>query len=308
MTKTVHDSSRMDTPHPGTIPGARMMVCGKHWRVSEYTCTAGPADRPFEERHDHFMIAAVIEGSFNYRADTGRASLHTGAFLLGNSGACYECGHDHSTGDRCVAFQFSPEYFSEIATGVAGTSRFRFSAAMLPALPQALPWFTWIETCLWRADLLEIDEAVPALLSALVRVVSGSSPAPVHVSARDQRRIMEALRYIELNSAGALDLEGLANVSGMSKYHFLRTFRRVIGMTPYQFLLSVRMRRAALLLATSSEPVSAIAFDAGFGDLSTFNGRFHDTFGTNPGSYRRRLSRTVSDRGHVLETSSSLLR
>jgi AraC-like DNA-binding protein len=58
-------------------------------------------------------------------------------------------------------------------------------------------------------------------------------------------------------------------------------------MTPHQFLLSVRMRRAAVRLATTAEPVSAIAFGAGFGDLSTFNARFRDAFGVSPTAYRR---------------------
>jgi AraC family transcriptional regulator len=48
------------------------------------------------------------------------------------------------------------------------------------------------------------------------------------------------------------------------------------------------MRRAAVRLATSSEPVSAIAFETGFGDLSTFNGRFRDVFGMSPTVYRKR--------------------
>jgi AraC family transcriptional regulator len=41
-------------------------------------------------------------------------------------------------------------------------------------------------------------------------------------------------------------------------------------------------------LATSSEPVSVIAFETGFGDLSTFNGRFRDVFGMSPTVYRSR--------------------
>jgi AraC-like DNA-binding protein len=58
-------------------------------------------------------------------------------------------------------------------------------------------------------------------------------------------------------------------------------------MTPYKFLLAVRMRRAAVKLATSDAPVAAIAFDAGFGDLSTFNNRFRETFGAAPTRWRR---------------------
>jgi AraC family transcriptional regulator len=77
-----------------------------------------------------------------------------------------------------------------------------------------------------------------------------------------------------------------AAVAGMSKYHFLRVFRRLAGVTPHQYLISARMRRAALGLASSRRPVLAIALDAGFGDLSTFNSRFRVTFGLTPTQYR----------------------
>jgi AraC-like DNA-binding protein len=73
----------------------------------------------------------------------------------------------------------------------------------------------------------------------------------------------------------------------MSKYHFLRTFRRTVGVTPYQFLLGVRMRRAAVQLRTTPTAVATIAYDAGFGDLSTFNARFRAQFGVSPGRFRK---------------------
>ena len=125
-------------------------------------------------------------------------------------------------------------------------------------------------------------------MEAVIGAVSAAAARPVRASARDERRIGDVLRYIELHAADALDLDTLAGVAVMSKYHFLRTFRQSVGMTPYQFLLGVRMRRAAVRLATSSEPVSMIAFETGFGDLSTFNGRFRDVFGMSPTAYRSR--------------------
>jgi AraC-like DNA-binding protein len=51
-------------------------------------------------------------------------------------------------------------------------------------------------------------------------------------------------------------------------------------------VLNLRMRRAAVRLATTAEPVAAIAYEAGFGDLSTFNNRFRALFGTAPTKYR----------------------
>ena len=57
-------------------------------------------------------------------------------------------------------------------------------------------------------------------------------------------------------------------------------------MTPYQYVLRTRLHRAAVRLRTTSEPVSAIALDAGFADLSTFNRRFRKVMGVNPSAYR----------------------
>jgi AraC-like DNA-binding protein len=83
-----------------------------------------------------------------------------------------------------------------------------------------------------------------------------------------------------------MSLADLAAIAGMSKYHFLRVFRRLTGVTPHQYLISARMRRAALELASSRRPVLNVALDSGFGDLSTFNKRFRATFGSTPTRYR----------------------
>jgi AraC family transcriptional regulator len=271
-----------------SVPVARSLREGQEWSIHEYLCAAGPDDRPFEERHELFSIAAVIEGTFRYRGDTGTAVMHPGAFLFGNAAACYECGHDHSIGDRCIAFHFAPAYFAEVAASVAGSGRFKFPTPMLPATPKLLPWLVRIEAGSALADRLAVEEAVSQLMEAVIGTVCAAPSLPVSASARDERRISDVLRYIELHAADTLDLDTLARVAIMSKYHFLRTFRHIVGMTPYQFLLNMRMRRAAVRLAASCDPVSAIAFETGFGDLSTFNGRFRDMFGMSPTIYRSR--------------------
>jgi AraC-like DNA-binding protein len=122
---------------------------------------------------------------------------------------------------------------------------------------------------------------------AILATLSGHTKVCLPVSARDERRIAQVVRYIEDYAAEQLNLDGLAKMAAMSKYHFLRTFQRVVGVPPYRFLLSVRMRRVAVRLVTSSETVSTIAFEAGFGDLSTFNKRFRDVFGMTPQAHRR---------------------
>src|SRR5271157_3579587 len=81
-----------------------LLASGPGWRVKDVTCSAGPHDRPFEEQHDLVCVAAVTRGTFQYRTPNGRATLVPGALMLGNPGACFECGHKHGVGDRCLSF------------------------------------------------------------------------------------------------------------------------------------------------------------------------------------------------------------
>lgn len=268
-------------------PSSRHIAGGDGWSLYEFVCHAGPEDRPFEERHGSVSIAAVVAGSFTYASETGRALLHPGAMLLGNHGACYQCGHDHGRGDRCVSVQLSPGYFGEVAATAAGSSKFRFPAAMLPAQRNTLPHTVLLEAQSNQRDPLDLEEQVMGFIAAAVRTLSGTASAPQRLSAQDARRVSRALRHIEEHSGEALDLDRLASIAATSKFHFLRIFRRAVGLTPYQFLLNTRLRHAALRLLASPDAVSEIAFDSGFGDLSTFNSAFRTRFGTNPMGFRR---------------------
>ena len=278
---------------PAGSPVSRRIAGGAGWSLHELVCTSGPGDRPFEERHGGVSIAAVVSGAFTYHADTGRALLHPGALLLGNHGACYQCGHEHGDGDRCLSVQLSPAYFAEIAASAAGSAAFRFPAAMLPSGRSFLPATVLLEALSSAHDPLCLEERVVGLVAAASRSLSGAAPAPQRVSAADARRVSRAIRHIEAHSADQIDLDRLASVAATSKFHFLRIFRRAVGLTPYQFLLSTRLRRAALGLLSNRDPVSAIAYEAGFGDLSTFNSAFRDRFGSSPQAFRRSGALTV---------------
>jgi AraC family transcriptional regulator len=279
---------------PVRAPIARPIAHGDGWSISDVTCHLGPQDRPFQERFGWTTIAAVLDGTFQCRTADGRALLYPGALLLGNSGAWFECAHDHGTGDRCVAFYFDGALFEEIAATIAGSHRFRFRTAMLPPRPEhARPVLESALNAMGRG-LVAADELAIMLAEIVIRASSGT--------AREERRITDVLRFIEARSHEPLRLPDLAAVARMSKYHFLRTFRRAAGITPHQFLLDVRMRRAAMQLRTTATPIAAIALDTGWGDLSTFNQRFRNVFGMNP----RRLRRSGKSAMAMQHTASTL--
>ncbi len=189
-------------------------------------------------------------------------------------------------GDRCISFNLREDAFEEIASAASLRRRRALSQPMLPASNRLAPLFTAIENLRDRASPLEAEELLVVLVETVVAALNDGLRAPPAPAAWEIRRLIEVLRLIEERPDEPLDLAGLASRAGLSKHHFLRVFRRFVGMTPYQYVLRARMARAARRLRTSSESVLSIALASGFGDLSTFNARFRATFGTTPSNYR----------------------
>ena len=286
MTSVRTSQSRLKAASQPAPPIAHVICEGQGWKISDVHCTSGPQDKPFEEQHHSVSIAAVIAGSFNYRCSAGSAMLFPGALLLGNQGACFTCGHEHSTGDRCVAIQFAPEMFAELAACQAGSSNYQFRSAMLPAMPKMLPFLVEIEALTHLGRSLAGEELALKVGACVAKAESGIVPAPQRVTHADQCRISRVLRYIEERLREAITLDQLASCAAMSKFHFLRVFQRVTGQAPYQYVVNLRLRHAAVALRTTQESVSTVALAAGFGDLSTFNHRFRSLFGQAPSRYR----------------------
>ncbi|RUU52510.1 AraC family transcriptional regulator [Mesorhizobium sp. M2C.T.Ca.TU.002.02.1.1] len=264
----------------------KTLASGPGWQVSDVVCTAAAGDRPFEEEHRGFCVAAVTRGAFRYRTRQGTAMLAPGAILLGNPGACYECGHEHGAGDRCLSFHFSQAYLERVLVDLPGVKRLGFADPRLPPLPALAPLLAEAEAARVTGDGDAFEELGLRMAGAVVAAATGSSRAARTPSRRDQKRVAEAVRLIELNADRPLSLTELADGAATSPYHFLRIFRHVAGMTPYQFLLRTRMHRAAVRLRASDAAISTIAFDTGFNDLSTFNRRFRREMGEAPSAYR----------------------
>ena len=268
----------------------RALASGDGWSLRDVVCTAGPHDPPFEERHADVCIAAVTHGTFQYRASAGAALLAPGAVLLGNHGHCFECGHAHGVGDRCVALHMTPAYWEAIVAAVPGARAATFAAPRLPPLPALVRLIASLAAARRDKDRGELDELAVCFAGAVAAAHLGTGRTGRAPSRRVERRISDAVRRIEgeADADSATSLAGLAGEAAMSPYHFLRVFRQIVGMTPHQYVLRTRMHRAAVRLRLSDAPIAAIAFDAGFNDLSTFNRQFRRAMGVNPSQFRRR--------------------
>ena len=271
---------------------AKLLASGPGWRVHDLICRAGVHDRPFEEQHGDYCIAAVTDGTFRYSATQGTAVLAPGSMLLGNAGSCFECGHEHAAGDRCLSFHYSPEFLEEVVAETPGTRKTGFAAPNLPPLRRFARLLAEAEIARDDGDAGALGEIALRLAGGVASTLAGTAAdQPRQPNRFDQRRISEAVRRIELAAHEPLALADLASETATSPFHFLRSFRRMTGMTPHQYVLRTRLHRAAVRLRLSDEPISAIVFDAGFNDLSTFNRRFRRVMGVTPGAFRARHRR-----------------
>ncbi|MGI5519976.1 helix-turn-helix domain-containing protein [Micromonospora sp. CA-259024] len=106
--------------------------------------------------------------------------------------------------------------------------------------------------------------------------------------------VRQAIRTIRERYEEPLSLDDLARTATMSKFHFLRTFRNVTGVTPIRFLSAVRIDEAKHLLFATSMTVAEISVQVGYGSLGTFTRRFTECVGLPPTTYRR-VSRGMAE-------------
>jgi AraC-like DNA-binding protein len=94
--------------------------------------------------------------------------------------------------------------------------------------------------------------------------------------------------HIDKHYAAPLDLDRLAQVAGVSKYHFARSFEAAYGLTPIRYLSRRRIERAQDLLRHANLTVTEICYLVGFSSLGSFSSLFTRLTGETPTAYRDR--------------------
>ncbi|MEM7545937.1 MAG: AraC family transcriptional regulator [Pseudomonadota bacterium] len=156
---------------------------------------------------------------------------------------------------------------------------------------EALIGLAQLLTGVWSDD---IPEPEPAHLDAIVLLLI--TRASHHLLRDDVRfpktasaskRVQTVLDHVEHNLGEQLSLTDLADIAGVSPYHFARVFRKATGRSPHQYLIERRLARAKQRLKRSDDPIAAIAIDCGFGSQSHMTDVFGKILGTTPGAVRK---------------------
>jgi len=249
--------------------------------AGEARCVSNPHAPAAERLYVGPALGVVISGAVDYRSQTGRATAVPGSIVFANAGEYFSCRHLQAGGNRRAVLALDPQTLNEIADG-CGLDEAVFTVAALPPSRRGAALYGAIR----RAATGGLgDEAVVELMAWAL--TAGREPGAGAISSADRSRVLAVARHLDEAFAEPFTLEAMAALAGLSRFHFIRVFRAVVGESPQQYLIAARLRAAADRLLDSREPVTAIALGVGFNDISHFNASFRRTFGLSPSDLRR---------------------
>lgn len=143
-------------------------------------------------------------------------------------------------------------------------------------------------------DSLLLDSLLNHLLDHLFSRYGGRAlPAQAHLPSRRAAHKLSAHLLTKIDAflvehlGQDISLARLAGLTGYSEGHFLRAFRNSKGVTPYQYLISMRIQQARQLLEASELPINELARSLGFVSAAYFSEQFKRRTGVTPAAYRR---------------------
>lgn len=101
--------------------------------------------------------------------------------------------------------------------------------------------------------------------------------------------LQEIISFMETNYASEISLDTLSQKVAMSKFTFIKVFRRFCGITPMQYLLNIRLNQSYAKLIRGAS-VTETAFDCGFNNLSYFTRQLKKKFYINPRQVKKKVT------------------
>ncbi len=267
------------------------------YQVNDFKCHCDRCSVSQLEYDNSMFISFVRKGFFEFQTFRRNDELHVGRMLISKPGYEHTTKHIDSQPDLTTSFEFTTDFFRLIKEHYASRagwflnnndihSLLLYRNAELDLLHHRI--FQLLTT--GNTNGLQIDEMVMDLVEKVMTLVSGS-PAeltPVNESLKKFHlvTIENARDYILEHFGENISLNQLARHCHVSPFHFSRIFKSIMNISPHQYLADVRLNHAKILLTTTEQPVTDIAFACGYNSLEHFTTTYRRKFKTSPGQQR----------------------
>ncbi len=249
--------------------------------------------------HEELEIAYITEGKVTVSVNEQKYTLKAGEGIFINSGVLHAYSGKNDTETKMPNILFKPSLIYATVESVFYQKYIKpliFSTTLSHIiLNRKNPWQAEI---LMRAEkvFMLMDEKnygyefeIRAVLSELLLLIIKNSSEPINNKVKSKaevERIRKMLNFIQINFADNIDLQQIANSAFISRRECLRCFRHIVGMSPIQYVIELRIQKAKHLLLETDLSISDIYIACGFQNQSYFTKIFKSKTGLSPMKFR----------------------
>jgi len=264
------------------------------YQVLDFQCRCTDCVTSKPEYSDSFSIAFVRKGNFLFNVFRRSLDSYNGCILITKPGYERTVTHAHAVPDECTIFAFRKSFYRELQQRYAHTKFFSdndlHSTLLRTNMETEFLHFTIMQLVLQRSgSKLQIDQLVMQVIDKVLGTITDYTPdARIHDRLKKQHltTIERAKDYITGNFTQDISLMEIASYCYVSPFHFSRIFKTFTAVSPHQYLLSIRLQHAAMLLGNTPMTVGDVAFSSGFNSIEYFTTAFRQQYKCPPAKYR----------------------
>jgi AraC family transcriptional regulator of arabinose operon len=247
-------------------------------------CAPGHAYGP--ETRTEYLIHIILSGEGTYTA--GNKTYHLGAnsaFLIyPGMTTYYEASKENPWTYIWVAFNGAK------AASTLKHTHFSQDNLVVP-IQDVSPFTNYVDGMLASSQLTYANDLAREgylyqFLSALIKEQYIQDKHPEIHDYSYQIYVEHTLEYIEHNYRNNIKVQAIADYIGVNRSYLANCFKRILNMSPKEYIINYRMNQAGLLLKNTDLPISEIAVSVGYDDCFNFSKAFKKVFGTSPKAYR----------------------
>lgn len=248
--------------------------------------------------HNEFEIVYIESGQVTFDVGKDRFAMSTGQAILINSKILHRL---QSETDAIIPnFLFQPSF-------LAPRESLIYEQYVSPILASSLEYLIFREDGGWQSQALQIIKTICALqetsgarelatsmhvqqLWLLLQEKTTFAANEDHTAVISQTRLQLMMQYIHTHFSETISLDDIAGAASISKSSALHLFQAGIKMTPIHYLISYRLKQAALLLTGTEKKVAVISLETGFNSVDHFCRSFKKAYGITPTAYREGIA------------------
>ena len=270
------------------------------YRIADFKCHCDICSVSNPEYNESLSLSFIRKGFFGYQTFRRKEEVHAGRVLISKPGYEHIATHIDGQPDVTTVFEFTTDFFREIRELYIQAAWFLKNNDIHSLLLQSNPELDYLHNNIWKklekrnAANLQTDEMVMELLERVINILTNSKPVPTIADSLKQFHLgtVESARaYIFENFSNNISLQQLSRHCLVSPFHFSRIFKTIMNISPHQYLAEVRLNHAKVLLSTTDQSVTDVAFACGFNSVEHFATAYRQRFTMNPATYRKLLSK-----------------